>query len=162
MKMKYIVLLLLLVAGCSRQPKEFPELVPTGGLPDGYSWELSDGPDFYVYHGVGTSSNSGVGIYFGMHPAPEDDQPSRIERGALGPVSVQWDVLDGSTNYRVGFYRRCLVPFRQSSKHEKIALHAWVFADTEPEVTALQESLKSMTLEETTYEERRKSRHVPK
>jgi hypothetical protein len=156
MKMRYITVLLLLLVGCSKTPKQFPELVPSGGLPEGYSWELKDGPDFYVYHGVGISSNSGAGIYFGMHPNLGDEQPSSTERGSLGPVSVQWDVLDGATDCSVPFYRSCLATFRPSRKHEKIALHAWVFADTESEVTDLQESLKSMKLGETTYEQRKK------
>ena len=161
MRMKYIALSLLLLIGCSRQPEQFPELIPTGGLPEGYSWELSNGPDFYVYHGVGANSNAGVGIYFGMHPDPGNEQPVRTERGAIGPVSVQWDILDGSTDCRVTFCRRCITAFRASRKHKEIVLHAWVFADTESEVKALQQSLEGLTFEETTYEERLKRGEQP-
>jgi hypothetical protein len=162
MKMRHLCLLLLLLASCSRESKLFPELVPSGGLPDGYSWELSNGPDFYVYNGVKSNSNSGVGIYFGMHPQRGDEPPVRIEKGSIGPVPVQWHILDGSTNYYASFYRRCLVPYRPSRKHERIALHGWVFADSEAEAATLQQNLKNLVFTETTYEERmRKSEQSP-
>lgn len=133
----------------------FPELVPKNGLPNGYSWQLSNGPDFYVYDAVKTNSNSGAGIYFGLHPDSKRGTPKSNESGRLGAISVQWDVLDGSYPSRP-FYRQTLTSYQPTPKHEKIYLDAWVYADSYSEVKALQDGLEKMEFKLVTYEEHKK------
>ena len=150
-KQTIIVLAVITFAVCGRGQTTFPELVPKGGLPNGYAWKFHDGPDFYVYYAAGTNQSAGGGIYFGMQPnVSSDEKPKGTERGALGKLTVQWQIFDGSTNFAKRFYRQCLVPYRYSQKHWEITLHAWVFANTSNEVCNLEESLQGLRLELTT------------
>ncbi len=120
--------------------------VPRGGLPDGYTWELWEGPDFDIYDAKAPNSeDSGAGIYLGYHPNfPYTDDLLRKDGFMLG-TRVSWIVLDGSEETVHSFYRTTLLNY-QHSLYAPTYVHTWVYAEEEEELETLLDSLENLRI----------------
>ena len=126
-----------------------PLLEPVAELPDGYKWQLEDGPDFYIYRAQHPNTSAGVGIYFGNMPnssiqdlASDEDLPS--QRDHVASQAVSWIVLDGKEKVTGHlFYRTTMLEY-QYTIYMPLKLHIWVYADDQSDLEELLHSLESL------------------
>ena len=137
-------LLAVTVAFCGNQTSlSFPELEPVGGIPVGYTWKLENGPDFYIYRAsTAKISDTQLAIYFGTAP---QFIPSATATGHAGTVSGHAVVWEHSVDNGVQ-QSDTVFPYRHSSAHEELKIHAWVRAPETESREALEKSLPSVSL----------------
>ena len=120
-------------------------LVPVGGLQDSLKWHLSDGPDFYIYRAE--SKESGVGIYFGLHPNFQVDEKEKKESSHLLATKVEWFQSKEESRFQQW---ETLIPYEHSPEFMKLKLHLWVWGSDEEQIKSLVSKLESLSLEEAT------------
>ena len=118
---------------------------PVGGLPDGYSWECVEGPDFFVFYGNPSdeTKRSGVGLFVGGFPNAFVEDDARCTPGKVGPRAVSWAI--GDTEREHAWFRETHFGLRP---WQWAKIHLWVFADSEAELNTLLKALENLRLEE--------------
>lgn len=122
----------------------FPELVPVGGLPDGFDWSLTDGPDFYVWYASNEEESAGGGIYIGHHPTRLLEERARTITGEMVSVPIEWTVHDEPADDGPDFLREGVIRYRYARDVDEVYLHAWFYAETEETIVALLKSIESL------------------
>lgn len=149
-----VICLMLLYVFLRENPiMRIPNLQPADRLPDGYEWQLENGPDFYIYRAQRPGNDSsGVGIYFGNMPSldffegtPSEDLPR--EYGRVFSQRTSWVVLDGKEEMVAHpFYRTTILEYRHSI-YMPLKLHVWVYAEERNELEELLHSLENLRIE---------------
>jgi hypothetical protein len=127
-----------------------PQLRPAGDVPEGYTWELHDGPDFYTWvltenEKAGDRVRSGVGVYFGHHPdlSAAKKAPRQFDGRAFSK-KVTW-MEESSADPKDPWIRRdATLRYHYGKGYGTIMIHVWVWGQAEEQVvslTALAENL---------------------
>jgi len=127
-------------------PPRFPELKPSGGLPEGYTWVFTNGPDFYVYSGISKANPAiRVGIYFGHHPSFKTNPSYASNAGAIASLPVTWfRTSKGKAKVRL----ETVLPYTHPGGYDSITLHIWVQAPTQKMAEDLCSNLSSIAFEQ--------------
>ena len=132
----------------------FPELQPVITVPDGYSLEFADGPDFYTWRlkeaaradGV---NRSGLGMYVGLHPNSSwmADAISRT-RGRVCGRNVTWYVREFADKGGTFSWRDALFKYKHERGFIEVLVHVWVWADSEDQIDPLLRLLENLSFTE--------------
>jgi hypothetical protein len=112
-------------------------------LPQDFSMQHHEGPDFDVYYFADVSGKSRVGVYVGLQPGLHSKKSgvSQVQHipGQIGRISIEWLrwVQDGEHN------SEALVPGLSGG----LILHVFVTADTEQKMVSLEIAASSLRLE---------------
>ena len=137
-----VTAILLALSGAATAGDEFPEIKPEGACARGFASQFQEGPDFYIWRCTrelpAPNSNSGSGIYFGLHPAlsKPDSGVTRIA-GVVAGEPVNWAQWPDGTTIR----REAVLDYRHSKEHLAIKLHIFVSAHSESELDQIVEAL---------------------
>jgi hypothetical protein len=133
--------------------EKFPELEPDLQAPAGYALTFRDGPDFYVWRMAEEAkgddrSRSGFGIYFGLHPSLSqvDKKTAKEIKGTICGQDAVWWVQTSDDPKHAKFRRDARIDYRHGKEYLTLALHIWIWGDTEERVTQLETRLKSLKL----------------
>ena len=163
-----LILVTLLGSGCAKEAPPtpisepelplkqvilpLPELIAIGGLPEGFQWSYSDGPDFYLYRA--TREEVSVGIYFGTHSRFEPKMEN--ESAVILPfatVTAEWISRIGD---RGQITWEALIPYKHAEGFSDLKLHATIWAPTSEKAELIATALKDLRFDQITYEERKR------
>lgn len=137
-----------------RQNPVLMRFVPHNGLPSGYSWTLSEGPDFDVYYAQrATDKTAGVGLYLGNMPNFFYDENENIvvddllqEKGRLLSRDVTWIVEDQNNLQGHTFFRETQFEYFHGVGFLYTEVHIWVCASNQEGIDELVEGLDTLQL----------------